>query len=240
MRLSTRDIVRAWDWGQDKHPVDRALILLALACPELSHDTLADLTVGQRNGRLLALRERTLGPTLRSLASCESCGAALEFAVPIAALSDDDPAALEHSLEHDGFRLRFRLPTSRDLAAVVGLDPAEAGRQLLVERCVLAAEYDGQPVAVGELPDALTAVLAEAVGDQDPLAEKRLRLTCAECGHRWSALFDIAAFFWTELDGVARRLMGDVATLARSYGWGEAEILAMSAARRQLYLEMAN
>ncbi len=65
MRLAARDIVRAWDWGQDKHAVDRALVLLALAHPELSHDALADLTVGQRNGRLLALRERTLGPALR-------------------------------------------------------------------------------------------------------------------------------------------------------------------------------
>ncbi|HRC75716.1 MAG TPA: hypothetical protein PLO33_08555, partial [Kouleothrix sp.] len=62
MKLSARDIVRAWDWGQDKHPVDRALALLALACPDLSYDALADLTVGQRDGRLLALREQALGP----------------------------------------------------------------------------------------------------------------------------------------------------------------------------------
>ena len=239
MRLSARDIVRAWDWGQDKHPVDRALALLALACPELGPDALADLTVGQRNGRLLALRERTLGPTLHSLARCESCGAALEFAVPVAALADDEPSALEHTVERDGFRLRFRLPTSRDLAAVVGLDADEAGRRLLVERCVLAAEHDGRPVAVARLPDALIGVLADEVGERDPQAEQRLRLTCAECGHRWSALFDIGAFFWAELDGMARRLMGDVAILARAYGWGEAEILGMSAERRQVYLELA-
>lgn len=239
MSLSARDIVRAWDWGQDKHPVDRALILLALAYPELSHDALADMTVGQRNGRLLALRERTLGTTLRSLATCESCGAALEFSVPVAALSDDEPSALAHALEHDGFRLRFRLPTSRDLAAVVGFGADEAGRHLLIERCVVSAEHNGQPVTAEELPDTLVAVLAEAVGECDPQAEKRLRLTCTQCGHRWSALFDIAAFFWAELDGMARRLIGEVATLSRAYGWGEAEILGMSAARRQLYLEMA-
>jgi hypothetical protein len=240
MRLAARDIVRAWDWGQDKHPVDRALILLALACPELGQDALADLTVGQRNGRLLALREHTLGPSLRSLATCEACGAALQFAVPAAALSDDEPAALEHTVEHDGFRLRFRLPTSRDLAAVVGLDAASAGRRMLIERCVLAAEHSGRAVAVDALPDALIVVLADAVGDHDPQAEQRLRLTCTQCGHRWSALFDIGAFFWAELDGIARRLMGDVAALARSYGWGEAEVLGMSAARRQVYLEMAS
>ncbi len=238
MKLSARDIVRAWDWGQDKHPVDRALALLALACPDLSYDALADLTVGQRNGRLLALREQALGPQLRSLASCAACGAALEFTVPVAALSDDEPAALEHTLDHAGYRLRFRLPTSRDLAAVAGLGAADAGRALLIARCVLAAEYGGQPLDPASLPDALVAALAEAVEQHDPQAETRLRLTCSACGHRWSALFDIGTFFWTELDGIARRLMGDVATLARAYGWGEAEILAMSAARRQMYLEM--
>ncbi len=157
----------------------------------------------------------------------------------VAAISDAEPAALEHTLDHDGFQLRFRLPTSRDLATVVGLDVAGAARRLLVERCVLAAEHAGQPLAPEELPDTLIPILAEAVGECDPQVETRLRLTCAQCGHRWSALFDIGVFFWAELDGLARRLMEEVAMLARAYGWGEAEILGMSAARRQVYLEMA-
>ena len=51
--------------GQDQHPLDRALTLLA-ACPELTRDELAALSVGQRGGlaRLLTLRERTFGPAL--------------------------------------------------------------------------------------------------------------------------------------------------------------------------------
>jgi hypothetical protein len=62
-------------------------------------------------------------------------------------------------------------------------------------------------------------------------------LTCAACGHRWSALFDIVAFFWTELCVRAERLLVEVHTMARAYGWREADILAMSEARRHCYLE---
>lgn len=230
MMLTARDIVRAWDWGRDKHPVDRALVLLALAQPEQGREALADLSVGQRNGRLLALRQALLGPTMRGMATCAACGTALTFTAPVAAFQNDEPAALEHTLEHEGQRLRFRLPTSRDLASVAGLPEDEGGR-LLLARCLLEAS--------DELPESLAPALAEAIGDLDPMAETRMRLTCAQCGHRWSALFDIGSFLWAELEGLARRLLEEVAALARAYGWSESEILGMSTARRQVYLELA-
>ena len=49
---------------------------------------------------------------------------------------------------------------------------------------------------------------------------------------------DIAGFFWAELDAWARRLLREIHTLARFYGWSEAEILALSPLRRRCYLEM--
>jgi hypothetical protein len=50
--------------------------------------------------------------------------------------------------------------------------------------------------------------------------------------------FDIAAYLWQEVDARARRALRDTHTLARAYGWREADILAMSDFRRQQYLEM--
>jgi hypothetical protein len=238
MSLSARDIVRAWDWGRDKHAVDRALVLLALAEPNQDSVPLADLSVGQRNGRLLTLRERLLGPTLRGLATCDACGTVLTFAAPVAAFQHAEPEHLEHTLDLEGVRLHFRLPTSRDLAEVVGLDE-EAGGQVLLEHCVIEAAGPVGPVRPADLSANVISALAETVSDLDPMAEARMRLTCAQCGHRWSALLDIGSFFWAELDGLARRLLEEVAVLARCYGWSESEILGMSAARRRFYLEMA-
>jgi hypothetical protein len=53
-------------------------------------------------------------------------------------------------------------------------------------------------------------------------------------------MFDIGAFLWEEIAAQARRLLREVHTLARAYGWREADILVMSAARRQAYLEMVS
>jgi hypothetical protein len=52
-------------------------------------------------------------------------------------------------------------------------------------------------------------------------------------------LFDIGRYLWEELRAQAVRLLHEVHTLARFYGWREADILALSAARRHAYLELA-
>jgi hypothetical protein len=236
--LSAHDIVQVWEWGRDKHPVDRALALLALACPELTPEQLQSLTVGQRNSRLLALREMTLGPTLKGFAECAQCGTSLEFAVEVGAIRQPEPAAQAHSLQVDGLAMRFRPLNSLDLAAIVGLAEVGAARLRLVERCLLEATQEGQPLTAAELPESALAALVDALTECDPQAETRFQLTCAACGHRWSALFDVVSFFWTELGARAERLLVQVHALARAYGWREADILAMSPGRRHYYLQM--
>jgi hypothetical protein len=76
------------------------------------------------------------------------------------------------------------------------------------------------------------------MAERDPQAELLLDLTCPACAHRWEAPFDIVPFFWTEIATEAKRLLREVHTLARSYGWREADVLAMSATRRRSYLEV--
>ena len=54
----------------------------------------------------------------------------------------------------------------------------------------------------------------------------------------WAVMFDVVSFFWSEICVQAKRLLREVHTLARAYGWREVDILGMSTARRQFYLEM--
>jgi hypothetical protein len=237
-RLSAHDIVRVWDWGQEKHALDRALLLLALAEPKLTPAQIATLSIGQRNTRLLTLRGKTLGAALQGIASCPACGMTLEFSLEVPALLRPEPATQEYQLSGPDFELRCRLPNSLDLAAILGLGDRGAARRLLIERCVVEAAYAGQPIDPAALPDSVIPALAEAVTEHDPQAEMRIRMDCPQCEHSWSSLFDIVSFFWAEIDGLARRLLEEVHTLARAYGWRESEILSMSAAHRQAYLEM--
>ena len=82
--------------------------------------------------------------------------------------------------------------------------------------------------------------LADRMEELDPQAELRLELACQGCGHRWSILLDVASFFCREVTFLATRLAREVGALSRAYGWREADILAMSPARRSLYLGMVS
>lgn len=236
--LSAKEILELWEWGQDKHPLDRAYALLGIACPDLPVEQLQSLTIGQRNSRLLLLREMTLGPLLKGLAVCDQCGASLEFSIAVSAIRRPEPEEREYNLVVKDITIRFRAVNSLDLAAIVGIVDVGEARLRLIEHCLIAADQDGKSLSAAELPESTLGVLMDVMTERDPQAEIRFQLTCAACGHRWSALFDIVSFFWTELEARAGRLLSEVNTLARVYGWREADILAMSEIRRHAYLEL--
>lgn len=227
--------------GQRQHPVDRALTLLTFSLPDHSIADLARLTVGQRDALLLTLREITFGNTLNCFAECSHCGEALEFTLSIDQIRLTD---LSQSPEADyafaiaGFEGRFRLPNSFDLAAIVSDRTVDRAKASLLDRCLLQATHKGTEISHQELPSQVVTQLATQMAELDPQAEILLDLSCPACQHEWQILFDIVSFFWAELSAHAKRLLLEVHQLARHYSWHEADILAMSATRRNLYLEL--
>jgi hypothetical protein len=169
--------------------------------------------------------------------TCPACGGALEFPLDTDALSSggSDGGERRNTVEAEGIALTLRAPTSRDLMQAAGADLA-AIEAALLRACVISAEKEGRAIAVADLPAAVRAAAAEAIVSHEPLTEVLLDLACPDCGHGWPMPFDIAAFFFDEIGQHARRLIGEVALLARRYGWSEQDILAMSPARRQAYL----
>ena len=151
-----------------------------------------------------------------------------------------EPEEEDRVVVADGLKLWFRLPDSRDLAAIAGgsRDPASA-RKLLARRCVSRASRNGRPVENFELSTEVISKLARRMTECDTQAEVLLDLRCPACRHGWQEPFDIVTFFWTELTVRVKRLLREVHTLALAYGWGEADILDMSARRRRFYLELA-
>src|SRR5438309_591111 len=140
--LAASDILKVWEQGEEQSAIDRALTMLAVACPELNGAELAGLSIGQRDARLSELRELTFGPRLDGFTACPQCQARLEFALDLAALevrSSGLSASDGLAFETDGYALRFRLPDSRDLAAVGICEDIPMARRLLAERCVLQA-----------------------------------------------------------------------------------------------------
>lgn len=238
--LTDFEVLQVWERGQRLHPVDRALALLAAANPNTSWEQLAHLPVGRRDEQLLSLREASFGSRFTSYTECPHCEARLEFEIEASQLRLPSPDKLEvgneGSLEGEGYTIRFRLPDSFDLAAVAQSPDVSMARQTLLQRCVISVEREGIPA--NQLPTLLESQLAESIAQSDPQADLQLDLSCPACGHNWQLTFDIETFLWAEIKSLAKRLLREVHTLARAYGWREADILSMSAARRQAYLEL--
>lgn len=244
--LSADQIIRIWELAQYQHPLDRALLCLACGCPDRSMAELAALPIGQRDAALLTLRELTFGSRMESQAACLHCREQLEFSLNVSDIrvmepdaQEIGPAPLEHHLQTGGLDLTFRLPNSFDLAAIATVPLSEARLQL-AQRCLLTAEREGRPVSDEPIPTGAIAELSQHLAIADPQAEIQLDLHCPACDRGWQVFFDIVAFFWSEIQAQAQRLLQEVHLLARAYGWREADILSLSTARRHYYLELVS
>ena len=231
--LRAPDVLALWEQGRARHAIDRGLLLFAAARPELPADRLADLPLGQRNAALLRLRRCTFGPEIRAYVDCPGCGERMELALQVDMfLPPETLAQIGGELEADGFR--FRLPTSRDLAALLDHSEADAAATHLLERCCVVRPDGAAASSLHGLLEKIEAGL-EAL---DPSADIELSVVCGSCEHAWSAPFDIAAVLWDEVEARARALLGAVHTLARAYGWSERDVLALGEQRRSAYLDM--
>jgi uncharacterized protein (UPF0212 family) len=242
--LSASELLQVWEKGLNQSFLQRALILLASACPERSLEELAQLSIGQRDLLLLTLRELMFGSQLLGVVSCPSCSDHLELNFKVADIQVETklPPDAELSLDLADYQVQFRLPNSIDLAATTAqitiLEAPLAAQQLLLERCLLAVSLQGKTQTIEQLPAHVLEAIAEQMALADPQADILLSLTCPTCSHRWKSVFDIVSYFWSEINTWAVRLLREVHILASAYGWREADILAMTPYRRQLYLEM--
>jgi hypothetical protein len=244
MRAPTAsELLDVWENGLWQGPIDRALGLLEAVYPEQPTEILAELSIGDRDARLLEVRQVLFGPRITSTTQCPRCSERLEWESEVAELcANEKSSPTELCVETEAFRLKFRLPNSRDLAALSrDTEGINHIRKQLLERCLLeASTSEGESLRIEQLSETALQTMAEEMDRADPQANLRINLTCPACGHRWEALFDIVSFLWAEINNWAERTLRTVHLMARAYGWSEADILAMSATRRQIYLEMAS
>ena len=247
--LSATGILRVWERGQAQHAIDRGITILVAALPGRTRAELAALPIGERDAWIARVRELTFGRHLRAVSRCPTCGTQAEFEVDLASLGlSPSPALAENApppppepprvIEVEGLRLSFRLPDSTDLAAAARCGGEAEMQRVLIERCLVEARAGEAVLDREALPAAARAALEEAMALADPRADVVFGMRCLDCGGGWRAPFDIAACLWVEILAEARRLLGEVHSLARAYGWSEGEILAMSPRRRQGYLEL--
>lgn len=246
--LSASELLSLWEYGLGQAPWQRALSLLAAVLPDFSADALANLSIGRRDAYLLSLRENLFGPKLVSLTSCPACGERLELAFDIVDIRAGNLSAPDSEqdrdldgtlfLSMDGYQVTFRLPNSLDLARIAGMSNREQARLHLLERCLISIGKDGVARRAGELPETITSAISGQMAAADPQGDVQIALTCPNCTHHWQVAFDILSFLWIEIHAWAQRILREVHILASTYGWREADIMALSPWRRQAYLQM--
>jgi len=239
--LTAADLLDVWERGRHKSPEQHAVLLLAAGRPDQSVGQAAELSIGRRDAQLLSLREGTFGPHGTGLADCPDCGLRVQIDLTLHELcvpAPDDVATWPMAV--GDIEVKYRLPNSLDLIAVAHFNEVEAIRRALFERCLVEIRAAGQPYPIDHLTPEVLSAIEEQMAQHDPQAQVQLILTCPHCAHAWSTTFDIVSFFWAEIDARARRLLHEVHALASTYGWREAEILSMSADRRQAYLDLIN
>jgi hypothetical protein len=213
--FSVAGLLAVWEEGLGQHAASRPVTLLAAASPGASWEDVAALPIGERDDRLMAVREALFGSTFEGVASCASCGEALDVSFRADQIRPSPATAAAGAV---------RLPDSYDLLAVAHLPDVPSARQALVARCVPGGRDDA-------------AVISE-MAEADPSADIRLGLECPACGAPVEVLFDVTAFLWAEIEAEVEALLLDVRDLAAAYGWSEADIMAMPDARRRRYLDL--
>ena len=228
--LDDSRLIDTWDRAARLARPWRELALLESASG-IAVDDLARLTIGERDRLLLALRIGTFGNRLECETRCPACDTRLELSFDASELLTPAPRVAEKDFEivDDDWTVRFRLPTSNDVAATA--DPDELAARLI-------SSLVGPSSIGSSLGTAVRARLAERMAELDPQADITLDLSCAACGNRWKASFDPAAFLFREIEAAVGRLTSEVHQLARAYAWSEESILAMSPTRRRRYLDL--
>jgi hypothetical protein len=197
----------------------------------------ATLAIGDVDVLLLRLRQQLLGDLVSAEEVCTApgCRARVDITFSIAAYLEHHRPAIPPGVlpasEKDWYRLaeydvEFRVPRAGDQLAIArAADP----EQELLRRCLRPADLAGE---ARERAEAAMELMA-------PTLCSDLQGVCPACGAIVEASFDPLQYTLRELRDRAAFVYEDVCAIAHHYHWSEAEILALPAARRSRYAELA-
>ncbi len=238
--FSDQDLLSVWEFGVHHSVIETSLFLLTYGYPSYNMNQIASFSIGERDARLLHIREKLFGTTLHNTSNCTACGQKMEWEtdtalIKLQAISEEVKMEL-FDLSYKDYQIRLRLPNSQDILELLPDDNKTTQINSLVRKCIVETTLPQEQIE--SIPEELMNELVMKMEEKDPQANIVMNLSCAECKNEWGATFDIMQYLWTEINDWAIQLMQDVYLLASKFGWSEKDILNMSRFRRNLYLNM--
>lgn len=238
-QVTSSQLMSIWEKASALSAVERAETILLELMPELTHDALLALTIGERNLHLFNLRESLFGSSIKCMTRCQQCDESVEFTLD-SKLLQVAPSALPETfsitLEQDEYTLR--LINCQDILMASQEKNLAQAEHLLLQRCVLQINHSENFEKLNTLSEDSIRQLAEHLQRCDPNADIVINLDCPGCSCVWKTVFDIADFFWNEIHSRVKQLFNEIGMLAHAYGWSEADILALTQPRRHYYLNL--
>ncbi|WP_157973571.1 hypothetical protein [Tropicimonas sp. IMCC34043] len=220
------DVAAARSRARTVPPVLLETLVLASGAVEwngaaLQAETAEALLLGDRARLTLAVLCAGYGAPSELLWTCPDCGTMQELPFdpqPILETRATGPVGQGFPSAHG---LSMRLPIGADLSVLAAEGRASAAA--LLSRCAPEA-------GVGDIE----AVEAE-ISARDPCAEIALAAHCIACGQAGNGVIDPLALLRAEMDREGG-ILAEIDAIARAYHWSEAELRALPAHQRRLYL----
>lgn len=239
--LTTDELLRLTDQKARQSRIEWALELVSIVFPERDWMGWASLPVGKRDRALIQIRISYFGESFEAVARCPGCQEEVEYDVHLNRILDRLPGTEPGwvTVLIEGRMERFRPFTSLDLVHAGSIHEVDQTITALLALCWDSGNRPRSWVLPYLKQEGIQQALSHALAAEDPAAELTVELECGLCRHLWEELIDPPAILRQDVQEAGERVLEEVATLARFYGWSERDILAMPPARRARYLERA-
>ncbi len=238
--ISDKDLLSIWEFGLNHSLIETNLYLISCAYSEYNSHQIAFFSIGERDARLLHIREKLFGTVFQNTSNCTACGQKMEWETPIDVLKlqtiKNEVRVTPIDLVHNEQQISFRLPNSFDIIETINQSNNEGQVDQLIQKCIIDTNLTKEKQ--DDISEELKNKLLQKMEEKDPQANIVVNLSCSECNNEWNATFDIMQYLWTEINEWAIRLMQDIYLLAKNFNWTEDAILGMSRFRRNLYINM--
>lgn len=188
-------------------------------------------SVGRRTQALLdvlAATERRDRIRLTAVCGAAGCAQTFEFELPLQGLpcadTEDGTIAVQLGPQRHA---RLRLPCGDDLRLWHAAQPATRAEAVRTLCASLLVE--------GELDDGDETTVDAAIAAHNPLVDFSVACTCPACAAPAEVAVDLEGLALRRLGRAQRELLREIHVLASHYGWREADVLALPAARRAHY-----
>jgi hypothetical protein len=225
--MTPSEMLSVWEEGSRLSLLDRGL--LAVQIGGVPATVAADLPLGERNRALAQLYRQHFGRTINGFTQCTRCGEKLEFNFDVQQVADAPPLEAAEPVVVSSWK--FRLPTSRSLAAALNSGQAATAEYRLLAQCL-----EEPAEVIPDWSEEELATIEQRLSEADSLAEILIGFECPECGANFEDALDLGSFVWSEIEDSARELFDDIHVLASAYGWTEDEVLRLSSTRRRAYV----